>query len=119
MGQGSYDLLLLTVAAFTACGLWLGSSKGIRFRVAMSVSATLWTMLLVSDGLIYVSSSFAVSLWEAILLGTAIQFIMLQIWLLAFLPTPIVIGKGRCWLIGNGTFALLQVAGFGLAMSVF
>jgi len=77
----------------------------------MAVSAILWTVLLVVEELVYVSSSFVAMLWEAQLLGTIAEFVALQIWLLADMSKPMGIGRGRCWLIGNGSFLLLQVVG--------
>ena len=102
------DATLIIITVPTAVAFWLGSSRRIGFLRAMAVSAVLWTALIVIQELTYVSSSFVVTIWEAQMLSVITQFVTLQIWLLAFIPKPTGIGKGRCWLIGNGAFVLLQ-----------
>jgi hypothetical protein len=113
------DAILVLITVPTAIGLYLGTGRRLRFLRALAVASILWTVLLLTAELVYASTSFVVMLAEAELLGTLAQVITLQIWLLAILPKALQIGRARCWLVGNGAWALLQGLGFVFAMTLF
>jgi len=112
------DIQLIVGAIVMACGIWLVSFRRISLKAAVAVSSISWTALIISQNMIYTVCSFVVMLWEAQGLAVILKFAILQFWLISVLPAATGIGKFRWWLAGNATYAVMQCAGYLLALVI-
>jgi hypothetical protein len=110
--DGVMAVLTIPFAVF----LWLGSGRAHSLVRTLGASAILWTMTSIVGTLVYISTAIVHMLWEAHMLRILAEFITLQYWVVSILPAAAGLSRLRSWLLGTGTFLVMQLGGGGLLL---